>query len=451
MSRAEQEHFWLHLNLKRVDEQALRRRIYGLLLERILPYVVVGAVLLIGGLVVAALGGASWVTDVLAAGGPVFALIAGGLQSASVLRSRVTGDLSNLVQPNTPGGPVAGQQLADAYSEVVESPNYRAQTGALALVHADIQRVLDLVATPERPLVVFVDDLDRCVPGTVVQVIEAINLFVAGDYRNSIFVISMEPEMVAAHVEAVYGDLAKKLEQTSGADDQAFDLGWRFLEKIVQLPLTLPAMGPNETSVLFKSLFAREVDSAASPVPAVQGAHGRGSAAGVELAGTARPGAALKEPVRRVDERRLSTDDPEIQEVIEYAQRCLNRNPREIKRFVNLFRFFTMIYMERRQEHLPTPSSLHAVGKLAVLGIRWPSLLGVLALNVGDDDDERTVFEFLEDPPGEGSTSSKDAALKRKLAGVGISETTIKRLMSHELNAFLRSRPSVGAGVRGFL
>ena len=154
---------------------------------------------------------------------------------------------------------------------MLRSPDYGAQTGFFYLLQADLQRVLDLVATNKRPLVVFVDDLDRCAPGTVVQVIEAINLFLAGEYPNCIFVIAMEPDMVAAHVEAAYGNLAQRLEQ-SGA---AFDLGWRFLEKIVQLPLTLPALEPDRATGFAESLFGRdqpeagpEADAAAEPLVA---------------------------------------------------------------------------------------------------------------------------------------------------------------------------------------
>ena len=62
----------------------------------------------------------------------------------------------------------------------------------------------------------------------------------------------MEPEMVAAHVEAAYGNLVEKLEQTSGTTAQSFDLGWRFLEKIVQLPLAMPADGDAERDGLLR-------------------------------------------------------------------------------------------------------------------------------------------------------------------------------------------------------
>ena len=42
MPRAERERFWLELNVRRVDEQAVRRRIYALVLERVLPWALGG-------------------------------------------------------------------------------------------------------------------------------------------------------------------------------------------------------------------------------------------------------------------------------------------------------------------------------------------------------------------------------------------------------------------------
>jgi hypothetical protein len=461
MSRGEQEHFWLHLNLKRVDEQAVRRKIYGLVLNRGVRWMISGLGVLLAGIVVLALGYVGWPGVLLTALGPATALAGIGVSAWTVLGSKASAGLSELIQPATGMGRVVGQQMATAYEEVVENPDYRTQSGLLYLVHSDIQRVLDLVATPERPLVIFVDDLDRCSPGTVVQVIEAINVFVAGAYPNSIFVIAMEPEMVAAHVEAVYGDLVQKLEQTSGTTTQAFDLGWRFLEKIVQLPLALPAMEPARTTALFESLFPSEVAPAVTPENAPsdvgdgraveEALEGASLSAAVGIAGDLPPDAATRDAVRRVIERRLTIEEPEVQEVILYAARFLRRNPREIKRFVNLFRFFTMIYAERRLENLPTPASLHEVAKLAVVGIRWPGLLSALAMPVGGDG-ERTVFEYLESPPQTSARgAAKDAALKRTLKSAGLSQATTARLMTPELKEFLTSEPKVGAGVRGYL
>ena len=138
----------------------------------------------------------------------------------------------------------------------------------------------------------FVDDLDRCSPGTVVQVIEAINLFLAGQYPNCIFVIAMEPDMVAAHVEAAYGNLAQRLEQHG----DTFELGWRFLEKIVQLPLTLPALEPERAAGFAESLFGHGMAPAPVEAPSEEAVQAADEALrGEVLSGAVRQAAAVSE------------------------------------------------------------------------------------------------------------------------------------------------------------
>jgi hypothetical protein len=468
MSRREREHFWLHLNRKRVDEQAVRRKIYALVLGHVIPYAIFGLVLLIGGIVLLAAGRIAWLGGVFALAGPAAALIGGGLAAWRTLSSRVGSGLSGLIQPATAAQRFAAGELPGTYAEVVASPDYRAQSGYFYLVQTDVKRVLDLVATDKQPLVIFVDDLDRCSPSTVVQVIEAINIFVAGDYANCMFVIAMEPEMVAAHIEAAYSDLVSKLDQTSTGRASALpSLGWRFLEKIVQLPLALPAMEPKMSAAFIASLFPAEIAQvpAASAAPAADAdadtadadtAVGDAAAQAalrtatlseaVDIGGVVRPGAPVGQDVRLAVERRLTADDPEVKQVIEYASGLLNRNPREIKRFVNLFRFYTMIYAERKLANLPAPGSLHEVAKIAVLGIRWPSLLGALA-TIAEDGGERTVFELLEAQ----KAAKPSASLKKTLTDAGLTDATIASLQTAELTEFLRTAPVIGEGVRGYL
>jgi hypothetical protein len=379
MPRVERERFWLELNVKRIDEQAVRRRIYALVLQRLVPWALGALVFIVAGLGLLAVNAV--VAAVAIVGGPVGLAIAAAAQLRSVMSSRPSGELGQLIAP--------------------VSPDYAAQAGFFYLLQADLQRVLDLVATPRRPLVVFVDDLDRCAPGTVVQVIEAINLFLAGQYPNCIFVIAMEPDMVAAHVEAAYGTLAERFKGE-------FDLGWRFLEKIVQLPLTLPALEPDRATGFAESLFGGgETQVAAEPVTE-EDANEAVRAAGATLAGAVGVAAAVAPDSKAADQvreevaRRLTIDEPEVKQAIAYAAPALHANPREIKRFVNVFRFLVMIHTERAIEGLATTASLDQLAKLALVSTRWPELMSRLAKPV---DGDTTAFERLEmrgnaDPPG---------------------------------------------------
>lgn len=75
----------------------------------------------------------------------------------------------------------------------------------------------------------------------------------------------------------------------------------------------------------------------------------------------------------------------------------LDRNPREIKRFVNVFRFYVLIRQGRQEAGLPVPDSLEQVAKLAVLAVRWPELRGVLGRQIGPDNND-TLLALLEAP-----------------------------------------------------
>jgi len=76
---------------------------------------------------------------------------------------------------------------------------------------------------PRGYLVVFVDDLDRCLPDKAVEVLEAIKLFL--DVPGCIFVLGLDPEAIERAVRTRYRGEVKARE---------------YLEKIVQLPFILP-------------------------------------------------------------------------------------------------------------------------------------------------------------------------------------------------------------------
>jgi len=167
--------------------------------------------------------------------------------------------------------------------------------------------------------------------------------------------------------------------------------------------------------------------------------------------------AAEKEAIRRFVERRLSRDSPEVQKVIAYGGRFLDPNPREIKRYVNLFRFFAMIHTERTIAGLPTVESLDGLAKLAVISTRWPSLVAVLEEPVGSLKNGRTVLDVLENPPvttprkGESRAAAELRGVKRAFATGDLSASMTDRLLANEVRTFMRSDPKVGAAGHAYL
>lgn len=76
-------------------------------------------------------------------------------------------------------------------------------------------------------LVVFVDDLDRCLPEKTVQVLEAMKLFL--DKRGCVFVLGADAEIVRQAVETHYKNIGITGEHAKD-----------YLEKVIQLRFDLP-------------------------------------------------------------------------------------------------------------------------------------------------------------------------------------------------------------------
>jgi hypothetical protein len=420
------------------------------------------------GLALLVVGAAPAIAGLFGVGGPAALAVATIWQGTRVLRSRVGGSLAGAVEPADAVRKFAATNLSGAVDRIAPDPGYAGRSGFFQLVRTDVQHVIDLVATEERPLVVFIDDLDRCAPATVMQVFEAINLFLAGEFGKAIFVVAVEPEMVAAHIEVAYSDLVVKLHALSGERGAEEALGWRFLEKFIQLPLRLPPMEPEQTELFVSSLFpaaavpsttpssAQPSTDAAAVSAAQQMLSSQSLDENIKLAGSVAADSAVGEALRRAVARKLSSDAPEMRAVIGEATQFLRANPREIKRFANVFRFLVTIATERRLASLEAPTELAVIAKLAILNTRWPSLVTQLMWTVGSPP-AQTIFELLEGPSGASTHAAANRAkterkkLETELKAAGVSDSTLEHLVADELLQFMAAAPRVGIIARDWL
>ncbi len=93
-------------------------------------------------------------------------------------------------------------------------------------------------------VVVLVDDLDRCLPPAVMATLEAIKLFLA--VPKMVFVIAADQDMVR---DAIAASLA--------ASNRKDSFAGRYLEKIVQLPISLPRLAPGDREAYIGLLLAK--------------------------------------------------------------------------------------------------------------------------------------------------------------------------------------------------
>lgn len=93
----------------------------------------------------------------------------------------------------------------------------------------------------DKRFVVFIDDLDRCLPEKTIEILEVIKLFL--DASRCVFVIGVAREMIERGIAMRY-----KIEGRSPIS------GKDYIEKIIQVPFTLPPIREEEMARFIESL-----------------------------------------------------------------------------------------------------------------------------------------------------------------------------------------------------
>lgn len=140
---------------------------------------------------------------------------------------------------------MARGQLVAQTEELVKAftPQSREDAKSLAGFRGEFAKLLQNLP-PLKRLVVLVDDLDRCLPDAVMATMEAIKLFLS--VKKVAFVLAADQEMVRESI-AVSLDAKGRGEQ----------FALRYLEKIVQLPLSLPRISTGEAGAYIALLLSQ--------------------------------------------------------------------------------------------------------------------------------------------------------------------------------------------------
>lgn len=114
-------------------------------------------------------------------------------------------------------------------------------------IHAFREEFRALLDAAEiEKLVVIVDDLDRCLPKTAIETLEAIRLFLF--VEKTAFVIGADEAMIEYAVKDHFPDLPQSTGPVSYARN--------YLEKLIQVPFRIPALGTAETRIYTTLLLA---------------------------------------------------------------------------------------------------------------------------------------------------------------------------------------------------
>ncbi len=114
-------------------------------------------------------------------------------------------------------------------------------------IHRFRQEFNELLEAAELDrLVVIIDDLDRCLPKTAIATLEAIRLFLM--VERTAFVIGADEVMIEYAVKEHFPDLPPSTGPLSYTRN--------YLEKLIQVPFRIPALGLAETRVYITLLLA---------------------------------------------------------------------------------------------------------------------------------------------------------------------------------------------------
>ncbi|WP_185731418.1 P-loop NTPase fold protein [Larkinella rosea] len=363
---SEREKFWFQLNLKRVNSNVIKNRIYRNIVNEFLTSMTLGFVL---------------ISSVLFGG-----FITLGWWLSNGMTGGVLGGLVGFVLPVLgkfweSRRTVLSESLEKSFADIVTEPKYENRVGYFQEVETDLERVFSLLVSAQTPAVIFIDDLDRCSPDVTAEVIEAINQIINGSYSDKCyFVIGMDAKMVAASLDKKYSSLVEKLMDEK---NRFGDIGYYFLDKFIQLPFVLPTLDDTVRSVLLNNLFdSSEKKELVNKVlkdnelEIIEAASKNAS----NLVPTEEVSELFKqnpEAGKRFIENRVVqkiTDSAEIVNQVREFLPYLGSSPRVLKRFVNMFRFYYS-YQELRKLKNEPAASPSALAKWLLLCVRCPQLV----------------------------------------------------------------------------
>jgi hypothetical protein len=285
-------------------------------------------------------------------------------------------------------------------TSLFEASDYGGQMGYMEAIRHDLdqlERRLHDSGDSGKPVLarvlVLIDDLDRCEPEKVVEVLQAVNLLL--NFNSFIVCMGIDARVVTRAVERHYEGVLTK----AGAS------GYEYLDKIIQIPFRIPEPGETELRTFLGKQLGDPVPPAGStPADTPDGdgvSAGDEDDAGVPMRDEAPAGggdpAGHGPPPEPEDAAVPFTYDELVafRELVPF----LRPNPRHLKRLVNVYRLVRSLARIRYDTTIA--DNPKATIQLLLMSGQWPyrmreMLQQLEATKPGADGDDATGDPLLQ-------------------------------------------------------
>jgi predicted KAP-like P-loop ATPase len=160
--------------------------------------------------------------------------------------------LKNIAIPLVTGGVI---QLAQSITDISDKPEQFVKDANEDIDKFELVRKFRdefenlLEKSKVEKLVVIIDDLDRCLPDRIIDNLEAIKLFL--NVKNTAFVIGADPRIVRHAIEYRYKNMIDDSNKENSNERIVYD----YLEKLIQIPYSLPKLSDSEVETYITLLF----------------------------------------------------------------------------------------------------------------------------------------------------------------------------------------------------
>ena len=334
---------------------------------------------------------------ITAAGGIIASIVIGvqtqlELAGLGILASVVGGTIPTILDFFNAQKEIQVETSEDKLQNYLHIPEYHTELGLAYKIEQDIIDVFKQIPKDNLPIVIFIDDLDRCSPNRISEIIGAINRFLSSGIPNCFFILGIDTEIISAALEESHSAIISRLPKYSSGRS----LGWKFMDKFIQLPIIIPPPDRRDIRYYVQSLLSKEkllMEQTTIKKNQVNSSYKNSQEIINKL-----QHAKIKESeyiTDKMNERILaySDDSDVIRKMINESYSFFSINPREIKRFVNLLRFNYFMLVAREERGLEVPS-LEQISRWIILSLKWPDVTRWILRGSGEEGIDTLQFNL---------------------------------------------------------